>query len=326
MTSQNVMTDLQDADFADRLKGAEPKRCMFDLEGRCNNDPVDGHFIQEGLLKLIQDSTKRVVSFYNLQAADWRELGVEYALNRPISPHEAAKCQFLCEDHEKFFWLVESPGPNWDDPEHKARLAYRACLANRYIKEWFIKFASDFWYMAKVVDTLTQQLSRATPLESATREYLNGSDLNKLRHTVARIQGRPRIAASGVILHPPLGTYFYDALNRRVTPVPSSPIVINVLPAKGEQIAMFSYTSDGVMDGKNLMDALEYGKGSIGTARLSKKLLEEVEFIHISPKAWASLGRPKQELIRRYWEDSFGAKEWQFNLSPSRVDLFATRS
>ena len=145
---------------------------------------------------------------------------------------------------------MESPGPNWDDSEHKARLVYRACLANRYVKEWFIKFASNVSYLAEVVDTLTQQLSGATPLEYATREYLNGTDSNELRHTVTRIQGRPRIAASGVILHPPLGTYYYDVLNRRVTPVPSSPIVINVLPAKGEQIAMFSYTRDGMMDGK----------------------------------------------------------------------------
>ena len=91
MTTHNMMTHSRDNDFAYRLKGAEPKRCMFDLDGRCNNDPVDGHFIQEGLLKLIQDSSKRVVSFYNLQAADWRELGVEYALNRPIPPSEAAQ-------------------------------------------------------------------------------------------------------------------------------------------------------------------------------------------------------------------------------------------
>ena len=44
---------------------------------------------------------------------------------------------------------------------------------------------------------------------------------------------------------------------------------------------MFSYTLDGMMEAKHLLDALEYHNGSVGTARLSKKLLEEIEFIHI---------------------------------------------
>ena len=46
MTTQNPITGLHDDDFADVFKRSEPKRCMFDLEGRCPNDPVDGHFIQ----------------------------------------------------------------------------------------------------------------------------------------------------------------------------------------------------------------------------------------------------------------------------------------
>ena len=89
---------------------------------------------------------------------------------------------------------------------------------------------------------------------------------------------------------------------------------------------MFSYTLEGMMDARDLLDGLEYHSGSIGTARLSKKLLEEVETIHISPKAWASLGKPKQEFITWYWNDMFGKSESEFNISPSRVDLFAGRS
>ena len=326
MSTQNLMTALHDYDFADLLKRSEPKRCMFDLEGQCNNSPVDGHFIQEGLLKLIQDSKKQVVSFYNVKATDWAELDVEYALNRPTSPDEAAKCQFLCDDHEKFFWLVENPSPNWDDPEHRAILVYRACLINRYIKEWFINFSSNIPFLSEVVVSQQEQLTGAIPLESATRKHLNGVDTGQLRHTVVRVQGRPIIAASGVILHPPLGTFFYDTWDDRVIPTRSSPVVITVLPTREDQVAMFSYTLDGIMNAKHLLDALEYHNGSIGTARFSKKLLEEVEFIHISPEAWASLGRPKQEFITHYWEASFDTSESEINISPSHVNLFATPS
>ena len=145
------MTILYDNWFAELFQSSEPMRCMFDLEDQCTNSPIKGHFIQKGLLKLIQDSKNQVISFYNFQAMDWRELDVEYALSHPVSPEEAAKFHFLCEDHERFFWLVENPSPNWDDPEHKARLVYRACLANRYIKEWFIGFASSIPYMSAVV-------------------------------------------------------------------------------------------------------------------------------------------------------------------------------
>ena len=121
--------------LSDLFKRSEPKRCMFDLEGQCINRPVEGHFIQGGLLKLIQDSKQQVISFYNLQATNWRDLDVGYALNQPITPKAAAKRQFLCAEHEQFFWPLENPGPDWDDPERKARLVYRTCLINRYVKE-----------------------------------------------------------------------------------------------------------------------------------------------------------------------------------------------
>ena len=326
MTTQNPMADPHDNEFTEVLERSEPRRCMFDLKGRCSNDPVEGHFIQEGLLKLIQDSKRQVVSFYNYRAADWAELDVEYALNHPVSPDEAAKCQFLCDDHEKFFWLVENPSPNCDDSEHRAILVYRACLMNRYIKEWFIEFSSNFPFLSEVVVSQQEQLTGAIPLESATRKYLSGIDAGQLRHTVARIRGRPIVAASGLILHPPHGTTIMDNWKHRMIPVRSSPIAITLLPLKGEQVAMFSYTFDGTMDAKHLLDSLEYHNGSIGTARLSKKLLEEMEVIHISPKAWTSLGRPKREFITHYWKASFSTSESEIEVSPSHVNLFATSS
>lgn len=323
MTTQNPVEDQQDAEFAEAFRRSEPKRCMFDLEGPCSNVPVEGHFIQEGLLKLIQDSKKRVISFYNFRPRNVEELNVDYTLNRPMPPGEAAKVQFLCNEHERFFWLVENPGPEWDDFEHKARLAYRTCLINRYFKEWVIELAHHLPHLAGVLVSQRQQLSYASPLESAIREYLNGDNLCQLRHTVARIGGKPIIAASGLILHPQLGTFFYDSRNNRVIPTQSFPIVITVLPAKSEQVIMFSYSLDGMLSAKHLLDALEYHNGSLSTARLSKKLLEEIEFIHISPNGWASLGRHKQDFIMRYWKDAFGVSESELNISPSQVDLFA---
>ena len=325
MATQGLTTDMYDDGFGELLQASEPRRCMFDLEGRCDNAPVDGHFIQEGLLKLIRDSNGHVISFYNYQPQNWTELDVEFALSRPLSPAEAARIKFLCNDHEQFFWPVENPSPDWDNPEHKARLAYRGCLMNHYIKEWFITFASHIPFLSEVFATHQQQLFGALPLEDALREHLNGTDFNRLRHTVARVRGRPIIAASGVILHPPLGTKMYYSWDGRVLPVRSSPIVVTVLPGKGEQVAMFSHTVEGAMDAQDLLDRLEYHNGSIATARLSKKLIEELEVIHMSPRAWASLGKPKQEFITQYWKISSQTSEDEFDIPPFQVDLFAGR-
>ena len=280
--------------------------------------------MQEGLLKLIQDSERRVISFYNLKAANRREMAVEYALNQPIRPKEAAKRLFLCEEHERFFWPLENPGPNWNDPEHKARLAYRTCLINRYFKEWAIRFADPL--LPDLLARQRQQLNLATPLESATRNYLNRTEQDHLRHVLARIRVRPRIAATGVIMEPPVGTHFYDRRYNRVIPTGSSPVAITILPRKGEQVALFSYALTGMMDAKRLLDVLGVQDDSIGTASLSKKVLEEMEFIHMSPKFWASLDDSKRELVQRYWEESMGASERDFRISPSSLDLFTTPS
>ena len=318
----HILTDRNDDDFEDSFKGSEPRRCMFDLEGQCNNDPVEGHFIQKGLLKLIQDSQKRVILFYHLRAKNWEELGVEYPLNHPISPNQAATREFLCDEHEKFFWAMENPAPEWDNSEHKAKLAYRAFLINRYMKEWFIDLTSRPPYLSPVNESLKEQLLHAARLEATIRDYLNGTNRDRLRHTVARIPGRPIIAASGVIFHPLLGSVLHDSRDGSVIPAPSSPIVITVLPTKKAQMAMFSYASDGVLNAKALLDALGYHDGFISTAKLSKKLLEEIELIQMSPRAWASLGKSRQEFIKRYVMYSFGTSETDLDISPSRVDLF----
>ena len=325
MSTPILTAGMDDHDFEELLKSSEPRRCMFDLDGHCNSDPVHGHFIQQGLLKLLQDDKAQVLSFYNLDARTWCELNVGYALNSPISPAKAATRQFLCSKHEKYFWLVENPCPDWDDPEHRARLAYRACLINRYTKEWFIQFSSKIPGLPVKTD-LWMQLAHTVSLESATRKYLNHTDDDQLRHEIAYIKGRPAIAASGVILHPQIGTHLRDDYDDSVTPVRSSPIAITVLPAKrNEQVVMFSYTLSGLMEATHLLDALEYQDGSIGTARLSKKLLEEMEMIHISPKAWASLGIAKQKFIIRYWWTCFGKSESELAISSSRLNLFTTR-
>ena len=325
MAARNSTTGMYDDDFEILFEASEPQRCMFDLDGRCDNDPVEGHFIQEGLLKLIQDSQKQVLSFYNYRAKNWRELDFRFALNHPISPSEAAKCRFLCSGHEEFFWPVENPRPDWDDAEHRARLAYRSCLINRYIKEWFITFTSRI-QLQEVVTSQQQQLLGALPLETAIRNYLTGADTGQLCHNIAYIQCKPTIAASGVILHPPLGSHIYDTRSDRVIPMGASPIAIALLPSIGIQVAMFSYAVDGTMDAIHLLDKLEYHNESIGTARLSKKLIEEVEAIHISPRAWASLGKFRQETITKYWIASLNTSESELDIPPSRLDLFAAQA
>ena len=205
---------------------------------------------------------------------------------------------------------------------HMAKLVYRAYLLDRYIGEWFVGFWSKFSYFSENIDSRKQQISLTEPLGYAIRKSLEKPDSGQLYHSLAYIHNKPRIAASGIIMHPPMGTHFRDFDYNRYIPVSSSPVVVTVLPAKGRQVVMFSYTLDGMLNARFLLDGLEYHEGTIGTARLSKKLLEEMEVIHISPRAWKSLSSIKQNAVKRYFHDSMGRSETDFNISPARVDLF----
>ena len=103
-----------------------------------------------------------------------------------------------------------------------------------------------------------------------------------------------------------------------------SPILITVLPSKNEQMIMLSYLFDDYLNVRDLMDKLKCNCDSIDTGELSKKLIEELKIILISPKIWQSFDARKQWLIENYWYDSIGNSEQDFNINPALVDMFST--
>ena len=321
----NPLVHEEIAEFFRLLEEKEPRRCMFDLEGRCEKTPVNGHFIQEGLLKLIRDSNREVKSFYNLNAENLSEMSPFYGLSNSISTKLAARRPFLCKVHEQSFATVENPKPNWDNPLHLSTVSYRACLINSYIKEWFIKVWSELPFMWNQGDAQDQQLKLATPLLESIRNDLIGQKQEEIRHAVAYIECQPTFAATGVIAHPPIGSFFYNEWENRIIPVSSSPIAITVLPQRGGQVALLSYKRDDFLDGQDLLNRLEYSDHSISTGKLSKKIIEEMELIHISPVAWDAFGEIKQTTILNYWIDAMHSSENEVTISPNLVDLLMTK-
>ena len=310
------------ADLFQLIEEMEPRRCMFDLFGRCDAPSVNGHFIQEGLIKLLRNRDKEVKSFYNFAARNLSEMSVFHTMNEAISTKLAARRPFLCRKHEEFFADIENPRPNWDDPVHLLKIAYRSCLIEVYIKEWFIGVWSKIPVMKAHLEIQKRQLRFASSLAEAIRNDLRESGCNEIKHVIAYIHCRPMIAATGVIGHPNRGAFIFDELNNRIFPLQSSPFTISVLPERGRQIVLFSYKREGLLDARHLLDGLEYSNETISTGKLSKKIIEEMELIHISPDAWERLGEMKQERILAYWIDSRGLSEEEFTIPPNLVDLF----
>ena len=239
-----------------------------------------------------------------------------------MSTKLAARRQFLCDGHEGFFSDIENPKPNWDDPIHLLKLAYRSCRIEAYIKEWFVGVGSTVPGVAEMAEANRQQLSLALSLSESIRNDLIDEALNETRHSVAYINCRPTVAAAGLIAHPPLDSFYYDTWTNDFIPVPSSPIVITVLPERGRQVALFSYRRDGLFDATDLLEDLEYANETISTGKLSKKIIEEMELIHISPDAWERLGEVKQSTILSYYMNSMFTSENELTISPHLVDLF----
>ena len=318
------MVQQEIAEFFRLIEEKEPRRCMFDLQGRCEATPVNGHFIQEGLLKLIRDANREVKSFYNLNAEELSEMSPIYGLNNAISTKLAARRPFLCKRHEKFFAAVENPKPHWDNPLHLTTVSYRACLINWYIKEWFIDVWSELPLMWNQRDAQRRQLNLAVPLIESIRNDLITEKQEEIRHEAAFIKCRPTLAATGVIAHLPIGSYFYNPWENTTFPASSSPIAITVLPQKGGQVALLSYRRDDLLDAQDLLNKLEYVRGTIATGKLSKKVIEEMELIHISPVAWDKFGETRQSTILNYWIEAMHSSEDEVTISPNLVDLFKT--
>ena len=128
------------AKFMEAVRHAEPQRCMVDLEGPCNAEPVRAHFIQESLLRHLAGSKGKkmhsLYSYHSMAFADKR-LYTDQLLTREVSSKSAASLPFICKNHEQLFWEVEGKGFVFENPRHTTLLAYRTLLAESYIKEWF---------------------------------------------------------------------------------------------------------------------------------------------------------------------------------------------
>ena len=313
------------------LKFSEPRRCIVSLEGLCEQKATRGHFLQHALVKRIADKDDYVMQFYH---GKMERFASSMALDLPsrVKSRPSARYQFSCRIHEEFFQEMENPQPDYDNPRHLALLAYRSTLVSLYTKLWL---ARAFDGMAARVESVGHRmfsemqashfrdgLAFEDPLRMALAAALAADDFEAIDHRVVYIRREPTIAATGVLAHPLRGSRFVDGERRRIIPMQSSPIALTILPDTGVQVLVLSYERTAVLDVHDLMEHLEHYSGTIGTARLSKKILEETEFLVVSPDTWKSFGPVKQSEIKDYYLDSVGTAEHEFTIAADRVDLF----
>lgn len=317
------MKDENQVLWEDIFEPSRPKYCFASLEGRCDRELIQAHLIQKALLKNISDKYGKVIQFYHGRKLE--KLGSEFGpYISPISVDSSTTWKFTCAHHDKIFSEVEEQNPDWENPRHKTLLAYRALLVNDYVKKWLCKATNEYG-LYEASETQQEQQRGAEPLLNAIREALISDSYEDIAHVVVPIDARPSIAAAGVILHPNAGTRYFIHPGIRLIPVKSSPIAITVLPDSSRQVLLLSYEKEDLLNARYLLDSLEYGNDSVGTAHLSKKILEEMEFIAVSPEAWASFGELKQNDIRYHFLHSMGTTGEEYDISPIYVDLFMPR-
>ena len=316
------MKDENQVLWEDIFERSRPKYCVASLEGHCDEELIRAHLIQKALLKNIADKYGKVIQFYH--GLQLEKLGSEFVpYISPISVDSSTTWKFTCAHHDKIFSEVEERNPDWENPRHKTLLAYRALLVNDYVKKWLGKATNEYG-LYRVSETQREQQRGSEPLLNAIREALISDSYEDIAHVVVPIDARPSIAAAGVILHPNAGTGYsiHSDIGLSVKP---SPIAITVLPDSSRQVLLLSYEKEDLLNARDLLDSLEYGNDSIGTAHLSKKILEEMEFIAVSPEAWASFGGLKQHYIRFHFENSMGTTGEEYDISPIYVNLFMPR-
>ena len=310
----------------DVIEKAEPKRCFAGLSEDCNGAPVRAHFIQRSLLKTISNASGFVHPLYNLSVKNWGHANPDMRerlwFHSEIHTKAAASRRFVCRMHESMFQEMERPKPDWENPRHQTLLAFRSLLINSYIKLWLADACAQMG-MEQLSETHLEQLGYTVALEDSLRRSLVSANHADIRHSVVYMDVHPTLAATGVIVYPPLGTVLSDTITKVTTPIASYPLVVNVLPDEHRQVLLLSHTGEGSPSVRYLLSKLQHNGTSISTDQLSKILLEELEFIHISPSAWNSFGKARQDAIVQHFVLSMGATEREFDTPSNLLNLFS---
>ena len=309
------------AEIAERTK---PQRCMAGLTSPCEERPIRGHFIQKGLLKKV---SRKLVQFYSVPQA--RE-DAQKLYDWPIPPwevntKEAARWEFLCEEHEQYFWEMENPKPKWDDPVQRTKLAYRALLASDYMKRWMFNVSAGL----EEYDSARkhrQQWESATPLRRAIRNALIKDDYQELRHVVVPIDRSPSVAAAGVIIDPVMNMMYYNAQDEYTPSFSYVPVTLTLLPDDNRQMLLLTYLGNHALDIQKFLNTIGFAGNSVDPAELSKKILDEMEYIDVSHKVWQSFEEKKQDDIIRHFMLSMVASPLDFDTPASQLDLFKEKT
>ena len=282
------------ARFIEAIHQAEPQRCMVDLEGPCDAKPVRAHYIQKGLLKHLAGALeKKMHALYSHDAASFvdRRPYPDQLLTRKVFPRSAARMPFICEEHEKLFRKIENKGFDFRDLRHTALLAYRVLLAESYIKEWF-RQAGVLYGSHRLVASQEEYMRFFNPLKNIVRQAIIDGNYAEIGSKAIEFGTTQSVAASGVAPSFMMDARVYDSVSNAIIPIPSSPMVINILPWQGRQALLLTYAKKNFLDARHFLDRIDYTYGYLSTSKLAKILLEEVEVILISAKGLEFL-RPK---------------------------------
>ena len=313
------------ARFIKILRYADLDRCLVDLDGPCDEKPVQAHFIPKSSLEhLAGGPGKKIRALYSLHwkaRVDTRPFP-DQLLDWEVFPKSAASLPFICRKHEQLFWKIEQNQSNFENPRDMALLAYRTLLAELYIQERS-RQAGILDEQRTIVVNREKFLRFFMPLKHIVRQTLIENEYRKIRNCAIVFDTKGKVASAGVVPSFPIGSAWGIPFLSSKVPISSSPMVVNILPRRDCQVFLLTYAEKDLFDGQHFLDRIHYSNDSFDVACLSKILLEELDVILISKDVWASYGSYKQKFIADHSYYSRFYPEIAYNVRAERLDLFA---
>lgn len=300
-----------------RARNAEA-RCLIGPRSECNGEIVEAHPVQRAKLILIADKRKKLqilstdtLKEFDMARAKENERGKIFCQYRSISNPIITE-KLACKHHDNStFSQIEKGNIDSSNEEHCLLLAYRTVLFDYFKKCVMLSFCRELSWefqtnrLALRISTSAEQKRLAEKFKSQIEKALHLVRHGKesgIDHRTITVPGIPKIAATVVIYREG------DSINtpREVREIkreklmrfPSEmPMILTVYPEPNGNVATLSFPKGWDSLVRIFIPAFWENDNIRMSALLSKTILDETPSIMISPVAWRSFRKEKQDRI-----------------------------
>ena len=290
------------------------RRCLFSDD--CAARTVNAHSVSHAILSTIQD-------YDHVIAADIKYRKDEDGRSRPhmgfetVGIRQASIGTFACQTHEDAFKPIDTVPMDFEDPNIRNMLLYRAILREmwnllrtRDHGDWVDEKAPFLYNPTVHPKQRLQSLSHFRDcVKSLMAEGESFGYKPQVMHLVRRVKSKsPILAASGASGGSVIGTakatgarLSDEYLRTHVGVEPNTSWGLTIVPQKNEHIVLFSWLEGS--QAEHYFRHLRTVQGKELEAAVSAELIVFCENWFLAPKVWAAYRTKKQEAIRTAYDN-----------------------